>query len=289
MRARDVFQDLPTAISLISRSADELRRFWGENHGLLARVKDAEDLAGRRIEATGDRLLMAYSESAGEEVAFEVRSKGPVNWREDLICPVTHINNRSRVSATLLQRFCGLTPSSSLYVSEQTTPVWKFLKSRYPAAVGSEYLGDRCSRGEEAGGIRNEDLTRLSFASESFQCVASFDCLEHIPDYPAVLGEICRVVRRGGWALLTFPFTGRDETIVRASVMPDGTLVHHLPPEYHGDPVNASQGILCYYHFGFDIVLSLRKAGFEDVFVYWFWSSSTANLGGLQPYVLARK
>jgi hypothetical protein len=37
-----------------------------------------------------------------------------------------------------------------------------------------------------------------------------------------------------------------------------------LEPEYHGDPLS-SDGILCFYHFGWDLLEEFRRCGFRSV------------------------
>jgi hypothetical protein len=62
-----------------------------------------------------------------------------------------------------------------------------------------------------------------------------------------------------------------------------------LPPEYHGDPIN-SAGCLCFYHFGWDILSSLRAAGFGKAEALLYWSSDFGYLGNADQIIfLARK
>ena len=42
----------------------------------------------------------------------------------------------------------------------------------------------------------------------------------------------------------------------------DGRIEHLQPPEYHGDPLGG--GVLCFHHFGWDLLEALREAGFTD-------------------------
>lgn len=42
------------------------------------------------------------------------------------------------------------------------------------------------------------DARRLPFADESADVVVAGECLEHVPDLPRVLAEVCRVLRPGG-------------------------------------------------------------------------------------------
>lgn len=49
------------------------------------------------------------------------------------------------------------------------------------------------------------DLTRLPFASDSFDAVICFQVLEHVPEPKAVIREIQRVLRPGGMLFLSAP------------------------------------------------------------------------------------
>src|SRR5262249_55390856 len=84
-----------------------------------------------------------------------------------------------------------------------------------------------------------------------------------VPNYRMALCEMVRTLRFGGRAIMTFPFgVLSDQTTIRATVEPDGTIKHILPPEYHGDPASPN-GILCYQVFGWDILDQMRAAGFS--------------------------
>lgn len=181
--------------------------------------------------------------------------------------------------------------NSSVYITEQTTPFFKYLKNINPELVGSEYLGNKFVYGEtNSDGIRNEDLTNLSFNDEQFDFIISLEVLEHIPDYLKALKECFRVLKKNGKILLTFPFNKNSvKNIVRARLNNDGTIQHLFPPEYHGDPINNNEGCLCYYHFGWEILDDIKKTGFEKSYAIFTYSKEYGYLGGDQIFFFAEK
>lgn len=203
-------------------------------------------------------------------------------WRERLVCPCG-LNTRLRGALHFMLNLAGMTPSSRVYLSEQTTPFFQVISGFCHHTTGSEYLADGTARGQvNASGLRHEDVTDLTFADGIFDIVGSFEVLEHVPDYKAGLAEMCRVLRPGGHLVATFPFRADlRETLVRARMTPTGEIEHIEPPEYHGDPV-AEGGILCFYHFGWDILETMRAVGFSDAKCHFYWSKEQGYLGGVQ-------
>ena len=55
-----------------------------------------------------------------------------------------------------------------------------------------------------------------------------------------------------------------DDIWVKAEQKEDGTVVHHSPPEYHGDPLRPA-GALAFYHFGWKLLDEIRQVGFRRV------------------------
>src|SRR5262249_30892300 len=122
------------------------------------------------------------------------------NWRERMVCPVTQLNNRLR--GTLLAIETLLAPrrlsSVRIYATEQVTSFFGWLRRLNHQVVGSEFLGASVPWGAERNGIRNEDLTRLTFADGSFDLVVTNDVLEHVPAYAKAYRELFRVLAPGG-------------------------------------------------------------------------------------------
>ena len=217
------------------------------------------------------------------------REKRRPNFRERLVCPTCNLNNRMRACIHLLERNLSLASSSTIYATEQVTALYAALKRRFPDILGSEFLNDGTAHGSvNDNGIRNEDMTNLTFPSGKFDAVLSFECLEHIPNYRKALAECRRVLKPGGTLILTAPFgLNSPTTLVRAIANADGTITHIEPPEYHGDPINGA-GALCYYHFGWDLLGELKSSGFSSAKVAIYASKSFGYLGGLQSVILAQ-
>jgi hypothetical protein len=205
---------------------------------------------------------------------------GNVNWRERLVCPITGLNNRQRAAIHLADSEIGINPHESIYITEQVTSLYTYLKNLYPSIVGSEYLATSAPKGGlDHRGIRNEDLSQLSFNEASLDAVLSFDCFEHMPNFTTPAAELYRVLKKGGRLMWSVPFRSDLQlNLRRASINNDGTINHHEPPEYHGDPINAG-GCLCFTHFGWEMLDQVRRVGFQDAYAVLYWSDIFGYLG----------
>jgi hypothetical protein len=222
--------------------------------------------------------------------SYHVDGELTPNWREHLNCTSCGLNNRMRAAIQIFEQECFPHELNQIYVTEQSTPLFQAMQARYPNLNGSEYLGDRVPFGTtDSKGIRNESIVNLTFPSNTFDHILSFDVLEHVPDYKHGFVECLRCLKPGGSLLFTVPFTAKPDTLVRARKNSDGTISHLLPPEYHGDPLN-TQGCLCFYHFGWDFLDELRNLGFQDTLALIYWSRELGYLGnGSQIIFKAQK
>jgi hypothetical protein len=213
------------------------------------------------------------------------------NWRERLECRSCGLNNRMRAALHFVTSNFNLDRGAQIYLTEQTTPLFKAFAGSSLSVVGSEYLRDGTLAGHyNADGIRHEDVTALTFPASSFDVICSFDVLEHVPSYQTALAEFYRCIRPGGNLLLTVPFwPDKVTTLTRAAPTSDGSdVIHFEPPEYHGDPLN-KDGVLCFYHFGWDLLDVIRQAGFSDPKLNFYWSLSLGYLGGRQFLISATR
>ncbi|MEJ1157924.1 class I SAM-dependent methyltransferase [Prosthecomicrobium sp. N25] len=274
------------------RTYEDFLRYSAREAGNLARHMDAI----QALVPPDNRsfTVPGYSYTAGRQVDFLVdfqHSPGPpvVNWRERVLCPLTYFNNRMRATIHAVDMELGLHDDSTIYATEQVTPMYAYFAGAYPATVGSEYLGAAVPRGAaNAAGVRNEDLTALTFADDSFDAVVSLDVLEHIPDFMAAFRECHRVLRPDGHLFWSVPFvSGNPRNTIRARLTETG-IEHILPPEYHGDPLT-TEGCLCFTHFGWEMLDDVRRLGFRDVYALCMYSLEFGYLGGYQLQFVARK
>ena len=233
--------------------------------------------------------LQGYSFEAVSEVKFLVDfqySTFPkVNWRERVICPVTSFNNRTRYSLMILEMYLGISRNDKIYIMEQVTPLFPYLKNKYPNLIGSEYINDSFNSGDKnSSGILHQDATKLSFSTDSFKIILSFDVFEHVPNFKKAFEESLRVLKNGGRLIFTVPFLlGENETLIRARIKHNGDIEHLCEPEYHGDPMASSDGILCFQHFGWDLISLLKDIGFKDAYAVIGYS---IDLGFPSPQII---
>lgn len=198
----------------------------------------------------------------GESASFDVR--------EGLACGRCGVSARMRQALSLL--LAGLPHDTArVYLTEQASPGFVWLQHQVAAARGSEFGLDGARRARlqrwfhdlgGQGALNEADITALRDPDASFDAIGCFDVLEHVPDYRAALREFARVLAPGGRLVLTVPFLETlQQTLVRARLHDDGRIEHLEPEEIHGDPV--SGGVLCFYHFGWDLLDALREAGFR--------------------------
>jgi len=215
---------------------------------------------------------------------------GLPNWRESLECPVCGLNNRMRATIQLFRQECRPSRSSKIFITEQFSPLYSWLSRYYRCVIGSEFLGEAIPHGSfNDKGIRNEDLTNLSFGDLEFDFILSFDVLEHVPDYQKALRECYRCLKPRGVLYFSVPFLRHsNEHLVRAHVDESGKIIHFLSPEYHGDPLHVD-GILSFRQFGWKLLDELRETGFSKASALLYWSRPLGYLGGEQVLFKAQR
>jgi hypothetical protein len=218
---------------------------------------------------------------------IDVHADKSYNLRESCVELQSELHNRVRATLFAIQQTFSPTRlrTSNVYLTEAVTPLYNWFSGKTGGLVGSEYVNENTKSGTVVNGIQHQDITCMSFADEIFDMGVCLEVLEHIPDYKKAFSELARVTSKGGSMFITVPFIEHNEhTTIRAELASDGTIIHHLPPEYHGDPVNPEGGILCFTHFGWDMLADLKQSGFNAVNVHIVWSAENLILG--QPVMI---
>lgn len=144
-------------------------------------------------------------------------------------------------------------------------------------------------------GFRCEDLSRQTFADETFDMVITQDVIEHLLEPCAAFREIARTLRPGGVHLFTVPWYYWQETKIRARLL--NNKVEYLEEsQYHGNPVDA-KGSLVVTEWGRDLCDTIylssgmtttvirifdRRQGIEAQFIEVFISRKGSN-NGISP------
>lgn len=212
------------------------------------------------------------------------------NWRERLECPLCQMNNRQRLIATLLKQALSNEHGKHVYLMEQVTPIYKWASMTFEnhKIIGSEYLGHEYAGGAVVKGIRHEDVENLSFANGQLDLIVSNEVFEHVPNPAKAFAECARVLKSGGAMLATIPFHSEQHTSVVRARLGNDQLEHILPPEFHGNPVSAD-GSLVFTDFGWDLLTTMKDAGFSDVAVDVYAAPELGHLaGGQLVFRLAR-
>ncbi len=183
------------------------------------------------------------------------------NFRENL--KATGLNSRQR--AILEMMILEIKPNNfrrtKIYAPEAVTDLACVLRGKFPWFIGSEYANN-VEEEERIYPIVCQDLQDLSLKSDAFDLVITCDVLEHVADIPRSLSEMARVLKQDGVMLSTHPFTWRQNSFVKAELR-NGSLIHFVEPEYHGNPVNPEKGSLVFTVPGWDILEMCLNSGFK--------------------------
>jgi hypothetical protein len=240
-------------------------------------------------------ILEGFSESANTFVQFNidlVYSDGKTpNYRERLVCPLTKLNNRQRFICCYTQKMALQRNYSSIFIHEQSTPVYKYINSHLHDAniLGAEFIGREFKPGQMLRGLRHEDPTALTFDDESFDMVLSCDILSKVADLDKATRELGRVIRSGGMLIFSIPFSNESVTVRRAKVENDEVIALKEPKFYHNQHTGKQDAVV-FYEIGWDFFDLLRKHGFKNVYQLAYYSATFGYLGeGYQSIFVAEK
>lgn len=282
------------------KTQKEFRQLLIDYAEQLTELKNAEHSLANQLANKDTIYAKGYSWPAQSESRFLVdkqyQHQGQINWRERMVCEKTQFNHRIRGSIHVFEELFKPQINDALYLTEQLSPLYKWLIKKYPQTVGSEFISastrqDRIKFKEilYPEKLNHQDLTSLSYKADHFDYVLSFDCFEHIPDFQQAFREVHRVLKPQGKLLFSVPFDpASDTTLVRASINNEGETIFHVEPEYHGNPMS-DKGSLSYYTFGWDLLETLESLGFKHAYALVYWSKKYAYWGDPQLLLCAEK
>lgn len=272
-----------TFTDMAARQASDLpRACWLHDHQRLPTIDWSDYVAYCVVCERMQRFEVAGSDGQDE-----------VNTRESLVCTGCGLNSRLRAALALLRQRLDPGADTHVYVTEQATATFVWMQKHLGCTVfGSEFEPDVRKRASlttylssigGSGSVEFNDVTDSHHPDASLDAIVSFDVLEHVPEYRKALAEFGRTLKPGGRLFATFPFTDDATTLVRARWTETGQLEHLLEPEYHGDPI--SGGVLCWYHFGWDVLEACTDNGFREARMVMPWNPAAAMHYGLWTLV----
>jgi predicted SAM-dependent methyltransferase len=95
------------------------------------------------------------------------------------------------------------------------------------------------------------DISQIPFESESYDAIICIHVLEHVEDDRQAIGELYRVLKPGGWALISVPIDFDRETYEDPAIVTPEERKKHFGEEQH------------VRIYGFDFPDRLAAAGFE--------------------------
>lgn len=142
-------------------------------------------------------------------------------------CPSCNAKERERLLVVVLREiFAGGGSPLVLHAAPEST-VRRYLSERVDTYVSVDLTRGLTSYAGTLSAAA--DLTRLPFASDSFDLVLASHVLEHIPDDRAAVRETLRVLKPGGIAVLPVPIVHQGPTMEYGEPRPDEEMHVRAP------------------------------------------------------------
>ena len=142
-----------------------------------------------------------------------------------------------------------------------STLAW--LRRNFQHVITSEWMPG-LPLGQTVNGTRNEDVQRLTFASDSIDLVSSNQVFEHVPDDLLGFGECLRVLRTGGAMILSLPLFDAATT-QRIATLENSKVVFIGEAEYHDSRLEGACSVPVFWHHAVgDIAARVQSVGFRS-------------------------
>jgi hypothetical protein len=264
----------------VFRHLEEFQALWRQEHRGWAEAV-ARDL--KRMALAGIRDPLSDQPVPPQRIAILDR-----NCRETI--QTDGLVSRQRAQLLVLRGLMAageLPPLGQMrcYLNEAISGYADYLRQRCPELRCSEYLPE--PHHPLRGVVPHRDVRRLNLPPASMQCLLCNEVLEHVEELPPALSSMAEVLPLGGYLLATVPLAyGQRASIVKAVWRGEGVEPELLmEPEFHGDPVNPSQGSLVYRIPGWELLDQLQAAGFRRSELHLIGSAHYGVLGAELPYV----
>ena len=196
------------------------------------------------------------------------RERGWFDEREGHFCGICHMSKRVRMLLWSLKRIQPEFKNLHILHLNQTNDLSRAI-SKAERLVETTYVPSR-EFGVEVNGLSNQDMTRLTFESNSFDLVIHSETLEHLHDYELALSEANRVLRAGGYQIYSVPLLHGRETRRRIGRDAEGNDVRLLPLSTHG--LSGEYPVV--WEFGRDFIRS-RRAQIYRIHYDNYWKNPT--------------
>ncbi|WP_159013264.1 class I SAM-dependent methyltransferase [Acidisoma sp. S159] len=176
------------------------------------------------------------------------------SWlRDSFGCTRCHSLPRERAMISAIDMYV---PNWRDLLIHESSPVWRGASVKlHDEAKGysfSYFDPQRPLGGPHfVNGAVNQDIERMTFEDESFDMFVTQDVFEHIFRPDLAIREIERVLKPGGYYIMTVPLVNRERHSERRAELQNDSINYIKPAAFHGDPVNAN-GTLVTIDWGFD-------------------------------------
>ena len=124
-------------------------------------------------------------------------------YGKNIMCPNCLSNARERLVIAMLQHHINIENKKILHLSPEKN-IYQYLITKSQVVTADLVPGFYKNIDKH---IKQEDVTALSFADQSFDLVIANHVLEHISDDLKAMSEIYRVLKKGGIAILQVPYS----------------------------------------------------------------------------------
>jgi SAM-dependent methyltransferase len=138
-----------------------------------------------------------------------------------------------------------------------------WLQQNFERVITSEFIPGK-PLGQQVSGVRNEDVQRLTFASDSIDLVSSNQVFEHVPDDLMGFRECLRVLKNGGAMVLSVPLFEAPAT-QQIAKLENSRVVFIGEPEYHDSRLEGACSVPVFWHHATgDIAARVKSVGFRS-------------------------